>query len=216
MTRDGTVTLKESLAGLILLALLVALTVAVSSGSTLGFDLSIRDGLHRYASPALTVAAQVLAVVGSILFLSIVSVISLIGLLLARLRREAIRLSCLMAGALGLENGMKFGIHRIRPEAFFGTDPTTYSFPSGHALFSLCFFISVALFVARRVHGAVGRLAIWTAAVLMIVAIGLSRIYLGVHYPTDVIGGYLTATLWTGLVFSVAPTGWTRAGGTTR
>ncbi len=215
MTRDGAVRLARSLVGFISLGVLVWLIVDVVSGSTQGIDFSIRDGVHRYASPALTVAAQSVTVLGSILFLSVASAASVIGLLLARLRREAVRLSCLMAGALGLENGLKYSIHRVRPEAFFGVDPTTYSFPSGHSLLSLCFYVSVAMFVAQRLRGGVGRVAIWTAAVLAIVVIGLSRIYLGVHYPTDVIGGYLTAALWTSLVFSVLPTGRSRAHGAT-
>ncbi|HEX4766156.1 MAG TPA: phosphatase PAP2 family protein [Lichenihabitans sp.] len=213
MTRDGAVRLAGFSVGLMSLGMLVWLIVDVVSGSTQGFDLSIRDSIHRYASPALTAAAQAITILGSILFLSVASLASIIGLLLARLRREAGRLGCLMAGALGIENGLKYSIHRVRPEAFFGVDPTTYSFPSGHSLLSLCFYVSVAVLIARRLRGGLGRFAVWTAAALAIVAIGLSRIYLGVHYPTDVIGGYLTAALWTGLVFSVLPTGRTRARG---
>ena len=215
MTRNSAVRLSGVSVGLISLGMLVWLIVAVSSDSTQSFDLSIRDSIHRHASPALTTAAQAITILGSILFLSIASVASVIGLLLARLRREAVRLSCIMAGALGLENGLKYSIHRIRPEAFFGADPTTYSFPSGHSLLSLCFYLSVAVFVARRLRGGLGRFAVWTAAALAIVAIGLSRIYLGVHYPTDVIGGFLTAALWMSLVFSVPPAGQSRMPETT-
>ncbi len=210
MTRNRAVRLSGFAVGSVSVGLLVWLAVAVSSGSTLSFDSSIRDTIHRYASPALTVAAQSITVLGSILFLSIAFAASLIGLLLARLRREAIRLTCVMAGAVGLENGLKYGIHRIRPEAFFGVDPTTYSFPSGHSLFSLCFYFSIAIFIARRFGGRLGRVAVWTAAALPIAAIGLSRIYLGVHYPTDVIGGFLTAVAWTSLVFSVPGAGESR------
>jgi undecaprenyl-diphosphatase len=104
-----------------------------------------------------------------------------------------------MAGAIAIENGMKYSVRRIRPDAFFGIDPTTYSFPSGHSLLSLCFYLTIAVLIARHVPNAFGRVAVLTAAALLIAAIGLSRIYLGVHYPTDVIGGFLVAACWISL-----------------
>jgi undecaprenyl-diphosphatase len=98
-----------------------------------------------------------------------------------------------MAGAVALENGLKYAFHRARPEPFFAMAPETYSFPSGHALFSTCFYGALAGLLAANVKGASLRAAIWVAAGMLVLAIGLSRVYLGVHYPTDVIGGYLVA-----------------------
>jgi undecaprenyl-diphosphatase len=188
--------------GLVSLGILVWLTAEVVSGATRGFDFWVRDGIHHVASPALTELAQAITTLGSVLFLSLAFGLSLIAFLLARLWQEAVRLTYVMAGAIGLENGMKFSIRRVRPDAFFGVDPTTYSFPSGHSLLSFCFYLTLVALMARHLP-ALGRRIVWCAAALLILAIGLSRIYLGVHYPTDVIGGFLTAAFWTSLVLLI-------------
>lgn len=193
---------------LVTLGLLIWLTVSVSSNSTQSFDLWLRENVHRFASPTATLAAEVITTTGSILFVSVAFVAATVALLLAHLRREAMRLCSVMAGAVGLENGLKYGIHRARPEAFFGTDPTTYSFPSGHSLFSFCFYFAVVTIFAHRLRGGVGRLGLWVGTALLVAAIGLSRVYLGVHYPTDVLGGFLTAGFWIMLVIAGEWTWW--------
>jgi len=88
---------------------------------------------------------------------------------------------------------LKALVHRPRPQPFFGyPQPNTYSFPSGHALISLCFYLALAEIEGRK--------RAWRlAAVLFAVAIGLTRIYLGVHYPTDVAAGFATAIAWLSL-----------------
>jgi len=113
-----------------------------------------------------------------------------------RWRRAALWLVITMAGALVLDLGLKYGFHRARPTPFFGPLPHTYSFPSGHALMSFCFYGVLAGLINDRVQSLIWRILVWIAAILLIAAIGLSRIYLGVHYPSDVIAGYLAAALW--------------------
>ena len=63
-------------------------------------------------------------------------------------------------------------------------------------MFSFCFYGVLAGLLAGRIGSRLGRVLIWTLAALLVAAIGLSRIYLGVHYPSDVIAGYLAAALW--------------------
>jgi len=101
-----------------------------------------------------------------------------------------------MAGALVLDISLKYAFHRQRPTPFFVPLPHTYSFPSGHALFSFCFYGVLAGLIADRVKSRAVEVCVWVAAALLIAAIGLSRIYLGVHYPTDVIAGYVAAAVW--------------------
>jgi undecaprenyl-diphosphatase len=92
---------------------------------------------------------------------------------------------------------LKISFHRPRPQPFFDTLlPASYSFPSGHALLSFCLYgAAAALFSADQKKLWV-RIAIWTVAAVLVGAIGFSRVYLGVHYPSDVLAGYLGALVW--------------------
>ena len=92
---------------------------------------------------------------------------------------------------------MKLGFHRARPAPFFGIPaPNSYSYPSGHALFAVCFFGTLAWILAARRASRLARGALWGGAIVIAWLIGYSRIYLGVHYPTDVIAGYASALVW--------------------
>jgi undecaprenyl-diphosphatase len=99
-------------------------------------------------------------------------------------------------GALVLDLALKYAFHRHRPTPFFGNLPTTYSFPSGHSLFSFCFYGTLAGLMAARTSSKPLKAVIYVLAAVLIFGIGLSRIYLGVHYPTDVVAGYLAAGIW--------------------
>jgi undecaprenyl-diphosphatase len=109
-------------------------------------------------------------------------------------------LAITMLGVAALNVALKFAFHRPRPVAFFGATPSSYSFPSGHALGSLCFYGILAAILAARVRGRGAKFCVWIAALFLIGMIGFSRIYLGVHYPSDVIAGYCAATVWVGAV----------------
>jgi undecaprenyl-diphosphatase len=168
---------------------------AVMAEHTMRFDLAVRNWVHQYSSPALTTAAIAASFVGSEV-LAAAFVISLLVFAFLHWRRAAIWLTLTMAGALVLDLALKYAFHRARPTPFFGPLPQTYSFPSGHALFSFCFYGALAGLLADRIQSLPARICIWTFAAALIAAIGLSRIYLGVHYPTDVLGGYLAAAVW--------------------
>ena len=121
-----------------------------------------------------------------------------IGLALLRSGRrgDALLLFQAMGGALLLEQTLKLVLHRARPAALWGDAlPSTYSFPSGHALFTATLCLVLAWIATRR--RPIGfTIGVWIAAILVPVAVGASRVGLGMHYATDVIGGYATAVLW--------------------
>jgi undecaprenyl-diphosphatase len=183
------------------LSLFVWLAIVTSSGAVESFDESVRSGIHRFASADLTLLARGISLLGSVAVIAPLFVIAFVGFYTAGRRRAAITLAVVMAGAVVLENGLKYALHRARPEPFFGVAPETYSFPSGHALFSACFYGTLAWILAAGTQNRSARAAIWTVSLVLIAAIGLSRLYLGVHYPTDVIAGYLVTAFWvTGLL----------------
>jgi undecaprenyl-diphosphatase len=167
----------------------------VSHDRTEQFDQFVRMRIHEYASPGLTRAMIAISFVGGD-GLTIAAVVSLLLFLHFRWKRATLWLVVNILGALVLDLTLKYAFHRPRPAPFFVALPRTYSFPSGHALFSFCFYGMLAGLLMDRIKSRLEQILIWLAAAILVAAIGFSRVYLGVHYPSDVIAGYLTATLW--------------------
>jgi undecaprenyl-diphosphatase len=114
-------------------------------------------------------------------------------------------LAIIIAGGYAIENALKFIAHRARPEAFFDfISPTTYSFPSGHALISTALYGTLGYITARASGSKLQRALIWFSTALSVVLISFSRVYLGVHYPSDVAGGFLIACFWLNVVLLFA------------
>lgn len=185
-----------SLAAAVLALLLFSwLAHEVFEGDTMRFDDSVRAWVHQFASPPLTRAMHVISSLGSGILMAVL-VIALVIFIRTRWRSAAIWLLVTMAGGLVLEWTLKYSFQRARPTPFFSAVPQTYSFPSGHALMSFCIYGVLAGLLTARIHSAAIRVLVWLAAAVLVAAIGLSRIYLGVHYPSDVLAGYLAAGVW--------------------
>jgi len=180
------------------LALLVFgwMAEGVFSGSFHKFDLESRVLIHQWTSPKLTASMRLASTAGCAAFLTEVSVVILGVLLLTRRQRDAAWFLLLMAGGAVIELTLKFSFHRLRPVPFFGTVFPSYSFPSGHAFASFCFYGQLAMVFTSRRGNRLRRVLVWLLAAVLIVAIGLSRVYLDVHYTTDVIAGYAAAAAW--------------------
>jgi undecaprenyl-diphosphatase len=95
-------------------------------------------------------------------------------------------------------NGIvKLGFDRPRPQIFeWGADPVSSSFPSGHAMSATIVYGTVAYLAARLIRRRWMRWLTLASAALLIVAIGASRLYLGVHYPSDVLAGMTLGVAW--------------------
>lgn len=94
-------------------------------------------------------------------------------------------------------------VARARPGAILRVlDVPGYAFPSGHAALTV-FYIMMGYLISRRVKAWQLKVAVWFAAVLMAMLIGISRVYLGVHWPTDVLGGWILALVWATLVIGI-------------
>ncbi|HZD93012.1 MAG TPA: phosphatase PAP2 family protein [Candidatus Sulfotelmatobacter sp.] len=168
-------------------------------GDTRHLDDAVRTWVHHFASGRMTTFMNAVSLLGyNILIVELVIVFIVFAKL--RWRRAAVWLAITMAGSLLLDLALKYAYQRPRPVAFFGVAPGSYSFPSGHALCSLCFYGILAGLLSARIQSLLWRIVVWAAAALLIITIGVSRIYLGVHYPSDVLAGYLAATVWVGTV----------------
>ena len=173
------------------------LTDQVFEGDMRQFDDVTRAAVHTFATPTLTVFMRFMSFVGSTLFLTLATIAVIVWFAFRRWGREAKLFALTMGGASLLVITLKLAFERPRPVPFFKlTAPETYSFPSGHSLASCCFFAGLAAILSGRVKRKRVRTIIWVVATLMFLLIGLSRIYLGVHYTTDVIAGFASALIW--------------------
>jgi membrane-associated phospholipid phosphatase len=169
-------------------------------GDTQRFDSFVRTAIHQHATPGLTRWMMGFSFLGSVSTVSVLCVVILSAFLYFRRLRLAALLGITMIGMAALDFSLKLAFHRPRPVAFFGPVPSSYSFPSGHAFGALCFYGVLAAIFAARTSPKAAKFCIWTGAVLLIGMIGLSRIYLGVHYPSDVIAGYCAGAVWVAAV----------------
>jgi undecaprenyl-diphosphatase len=185
-----------SLTGAVLgLALFGWIAESVTHDQTLRFDASIRQSVHSCADPAVTRVMLALSFLGREGIIA-GSVAGLLVFWRKRWKRAALWLTFTMLGSLFLEVTLKLVFHRPRPAPFFGSLPHGYSFPSGHALSSFCYYGIMAGLLATRLHSGCWRILLWLVAAMLVAGIGLSRIYLGVHYASDVLAGYLAAAVW--------------------
>ena len=171
----------------------------VLAGESMDFDSWIRETVHSWASPFLTKAMLGITMLGSEWVMLPLGTVLVWRLATLRHRRQA---TLLAAGSLGAELVsylLKLTFHRLRPPVFFGLAPAeNYSFPSGHAFVGTVFYgllaVILAEFYSRR------RMEAIALAVLTVLPVGFSRVYLGYHYPTDVIGGWTCAAGWLAMV----------------
>ena len=164
---------------------------ALSGGSEV-FDLAVRAVVHSWASPPLTHIMVAITTLGSEWWMVPLIVVLAVRLAATGRRRDAIRLTALILAAELFSQLMKLAFHRLRPPVFFGLLPAeTYSFPSGHSFVGGLFY---GLLAGIFLRGRWRWLAVGVAFLL-----GLSRVYLGYHYPSDVLGGWAMATVWLAL-----------------
>ena len=169
------------------------------------FDVALGDNLHSHATSAGIRVARLLSDVGSPIAMTLLMIAVAIALWV---RRERILLATWLAAFVGgsvLDQALKFFFRRPRPT--FDSPIITahgFGFPSGHAMGSLIGFGLLAYLLTRAAHTSALRATIIASAVLLVVAIGLSRLYLGVHFFSDVIAGYAAGIVWLSVCLSGA------------
>jgi undecaprenyl-diphosphatase len=162
------------------------------------FDLTIANAFHRHATPTGVAIAKAVSLLGSPGFIAAWGLL-LIGLLVVR--RQYLLFGGWVAAVAGgglLDLALKRVFHRTRPTWDLPLlTARGWSFPSGHAMGSLVAYGMLAYLLLRERHfRRRQRVVVIVGAILLIVLIGLSRMYLGLHYFSDVIGGYAAGVVW--------------------
>ena len=167
------------------------------------FDGPIRSSIRQIQSPLWTSLFLTFTKFGSTIYLVIIGSIVGLAFIYVRWFRPLWLFIITMAGQAILHNGAKLLIARPRPSAMLAYPAAeSFSFPSGHALSALCLYASVAWLVTNRLENSAVKVGVWVFALLLICLIGLSRLYIGIHHPTDVLAGWLAAAIWTVAVIS--------------
>ena len=190
----------------------IALADEVSEGEADAFDKAV---LRAFRTPGdlsdplgprrVEEAVRDITALGSVTVLSLISAVVAGFLLLTRRYQALLLLASALAGGSLLNWSLKNYFNRARPE--FVTQlhhVDSYSFPSGHSLLAAVVYLTLGALVARLVAKRRQKIYILGVAVLLTFLVGVSRVYLGVHYPSDVLAGWSVGLLWAILCWLVA------------
>jgi undecaprenyl-diphosphatase len=150
--------------------------------------------LAAHRQPWSIIVARVITDVGSPVGAAVTAVV--VGAALAWIRRSWLPLLVIVLGASGIgiiNMAVKRLVSRSRPPLVTAVlGEPGFSFPSGHTAGTTVVWLLSAWMIGRQV----GRVAVWTGTLLMIIAVGVSRVYLGVHFPSDVLAGWALGAAW--------------------
>jgi membrane-associated phospholipid phosphatase len=188
--------LVGTLAASALLFLMLAADVA-GGGPIVSFDRAVAAWLHTHATGFATGVLSTVTQLGGATVLLGVTLVAAVALLLRRRISHAALMGASLAGGEGLNMALKTALERPRPSF---SDPLAtaagFSFPSGHAMVALTVYGALAFVLAASVKSRRVQVLVLAAALVLVLAIGFSRLYLGVHYVSDVLGAYGAGLAW--------------------
>jgi membrane-associated phospholipid phosphatase len=174
-----------------------ALGEGVAGGELVSLDRTVAMWLHAHATGFLTALLSTVTALGGTEVLLAVTLAVIVSLLLRRRVGYAALMGAALAGGQALNWALKAAFERPRPSF---ADPlataTGFSFPSGHAMVSLTVYGALAFVFIASAGARRARPLALSSAIGLVLAIGFSRVYLGVHYPTDVLAAYSAGLAW--------------------
>lgn len=173
------------------------IVAAVFSKMINRFDRSIIDAIQGLETPWLTPIMLAFTFIGStkvVMLLTIVVTVLLLWKFGATI--QAYYFFFTMIGTIILFQALKIVFKRPRPEFHRIAEVGGYSFPSGHAMMGFSLYALFTYLLWRHIRSTAGRFTLVTFAIFMFGMIATSRIYLGVHYPSDILGGMFASALW--------------------
>ena len=197
-------------AGLFCLAGALVPLLLYKIGWTKGIDDDCLTWMAALRSPRLTHRVMEISALGSIPVLVLIGLVTVLYLYVRGDQKTTLRIFFIMVSAEAVAYTVKHLVARPRPVEFIAEQAKgsisaegLVSFPSGHSMMSAAIFLCIAFLLYNAAGGRGPRLVLAATAAGLIVAIGLSRVYLGVHNPSDVLAGWLGGTGWTLTWFSV-------------
>jgi undecaprenyl-diphosphatase len=190
----------------------LALASEVLEGETLGFDKAILLALRDPTDPAnpigplwLEIMMKDLTALGSITILALITAAVAGYLLVSGKRAAALLVLVSIGGGTLLSNLFKHVFARPRPDFIaHSVDVYTASFPSSHAMLSAVTYLTLGALLARVEANRRSTVYVVSVAILLTLLVGCRRLYLGVHYPTDVLAGWVVGSAWAILCWTVA------------
>jgi len=175
----------------------VRITRELIEGEVGAMDSEILLAVAKKRTPWLTTTAMDVTALGSITLVVLFSAFTLLVLLVLRDRLGALQLLAASAGAGILTLVTKNIIERIRPEEAQQLIVVSgFSYPSGHSVSTSALYLTIAIVAGHYVQHSGARAAIILAVLAVLIMIGASRVYLGVHYATDVVSGISLGAAW--------------------
>ena len=176
----------------------IALTDRVTEGHSEKFDTSIIAWFHTHRGPPwLRDIGRDLTALGGVTVLTLVTSTVTGFLLITRKRSAAILVVVAVVGGLLIGTAIKDRIGRDRPPREYQEAYVfTASYPSGHSMLSAVTYLTLGALLAQVTRGLWIRVYIIAVAILVTFLVGLSRVYLGVHWPTDVLAGWTAGLVW--------------------
>ncbi|MBZ5596376.1 MAG: phosphatase PAP2 family protein [Acidobacteriia bacterium] len=195
-TRAGRLSLWLGGAALAFL-MFVRITRELIEGDVGAMDSAILLAVAKKRTPWLTIAAVDVTALGSVTLVVLFSAFTLVVLLVLRDRISALQLLAASAGAGILTLVTKNIIERVRPEEAQQLIVVSgFSYPSGHSVSTSALYLTIAIIAGRHVQHSGARVAIFLAVSAVLVMVAASRVYLGVHYATDVVSGISLGAAW--------------------
>jgi membrane-associated phospholipid phosphatase len=162
----------------------------------------VANWLHEHATPGFTATMRASTVLGSPLFVVLVMFISIGVLMLRNERCGAVQMALCVGGGMLINTGLKNIFDRARPHFEPAlTEAYGYSFPSGHVAAATLLYGAVMVVAWHRLPAGVTRIVVVVTLFLLVQLVSLSRMYLGVHYLTDVLAAQFLGALWIAISF---------------
>jgi membrane-associated phospholipid phosphatase len=166
------------------------------------FDIAVTRWIQMKIDPLNTRIMELLTFFGSPLVVTVLVVVSSVLLYRRGKSRSAAAMSIANGAGAGFNEILKLIFRRKRPDIHRLITARGYSFPSGHSMGSVVFYGMISYFVSRFTNSKFLKAFTYIASSLVVLMTGISRIYLGVHYPSDVIAGFLAGCTWLIACFS--------------